>query len=208
MADVPGYTYVDIVRPDTQATEHVPEHWTYYAGAVTGRTIKPGVPWPSANAPKKCWNPAGIAPSTWVNGYGDLLAGKTLPLHMPDGPMDPEPEPEPEDPEFSRRAVAIARFLGRSGEARIKALAEEHAHAVAEFVFAYVQGNAGTREVDGSLTFPRDVEAVVVSATARLVTNPSQVDREAADGYSFAGSFKGFTLPELAILHRYRRRSA
>ena len=53
-----------------------------------------------------------------------------------------------------------------------------------------------------------DLRAVIITATARLVTNPSQVARESVDGYEAVGSFNGFSLPELAVLHRYRRRTA
>ncbi|HWH35488.1 MAG TPA: hypothetical protein VNT56_09260, partial [Acidimicrobiales bacterium] len=57
-------------------------------------------------------------------------------------------------------------------------------------------------------TVPDDLAAVVITATARLVTNPAQLEREHAGEYIAVGSFAGWTLPELAVLHRYRRRTA
>ena len=54
-----------------------------------------------------------------------------------------------------------------------------------------------------------DVAAVIVSATARAVTNPAHAEHLAAGPFTVRpGTFDGWTLPELAILHTYRRRAA
>jgi hypothetical protein len=59
----------------------------------------------------------------------------------------------------------------------------------------------------GSDTLPPDVASVVSSAAARLAANPvglRTVQRGEGDATAFAPD--GFTLPELAMLHRWRVR--
>lgn len=73
------------------------------------------------------------------------------------------------------------------------------------FVKGYKRGRGFLLEADG---VEDDIRAVIITATARLATNPSQVEREQADGWSAVGSFNGFTLPELFVLYKYRRRTA
>jgi len=220
MADIPGVTYVDITRPDTSTVEHVPVPWTYVSNY--GPWIKPGVPWPSEDAPVECWDSygeevVGIAPTSWTYvdtyGYAHLSNGYTFPAAMPDGDPnppelapEPEPEPEPAEPTFGDR---VAKFLGRGDDVRVVALGNEHGPVIEQFVNAYVRGNGVTVDPETlALTFPADLQAVIVTATARLVVNPAQLERETYDGYSATGGFRGFSLPELAVLNRYRRRSA
>lgn len=212
MADIAGFTYIDIYRPSTDTTEHIPQDWTYVSDY--GPWIKPNVPWPSADAPVKTTYPTtAIVPTSWVDYYGDLLPGKTIPKNMAAGdpkpaelaPPEPEPEPEPA-PTFG---VRVAKFLGRGDDTRLVALADEHAPVIEQFVNAYVRGNGVTIDPETlALSFTADLQSVILTATARLVVNPAQLERETYDGYSATGSFRGFTLPELAVLNRYRRRSA
>lgn len=105
--------------------------------------------------------------------------------------MQPEPE-------------KVARFLGRGDDTNVVALAGEHLPIVTAFVRAYTRGNGFVHGVPGD-----DLEAVIVSATARLVTNPEQASRvQVADYTESPAVLNGFTLPELAVLHLYRRRTA
>ncbi len=54
-----------------------------------------------------------------------------------------------------------------------------------------------------------DLAAVIVLATARLPTNPSQLVRKDFADVSFVHRpFDGFTMAERLVLHRYRKRSA
>jgi hypothetical protein len=99
----------------------------------------------------------------------------------------------------------VARFLGRAEEARLVAMAADHVKVVAAFARGYTRGRGF--DVDGAECAP-DLAAVIIAATARLVTNPSQVERENVDGYETVGSFAGWTLPEVFVLHQYRRRTA
>lgn len=99
----------------------------------------------------------------------------------------------------------VADFLGRGGDPKVVSLAGTHLPIVTAFVRAYTRGNG----FDPALGPNDDLAAVIVSATARLVTNPEQSQRvQVADYAESPAVLNGFTLPELAVLHRYRRRTA
>lgn len=99
----------------------------------------------------------------------------------------------------------VADYLGQGEDAEVIALAQEHLPIVTAFVRSYVRGNG----FDGN-SIPNDnLTAVIIAATARLTNNPEQNKRISVDDYSQTFStLDGFTLPELAVLHQYRRRSA
>lgn len=72
-------------------------------------------------------------------------------------------------------------------------------------VRAYTRGNG----FPNSVTVEEPLQAVIVSATARLVGNVTFMEYSQAGQFSHRpGTFDGWTLPELAILHLYRRRTA
>lgn len=52
-----------------------------------------------------------------------------------------------------------------------------------------------------------DVAAVVLMAAARLIANPEQLPYDVG-GTSIRGGFTGWSLAELFVLNRYRRRAA
>lgn len=115
------------------------------------------------------------------------------------GPASPPPPITGSDD-----AKAVARYLGRGSDQTVVALADEHLPIVKAFVRAYVRG-AGFA-ADGSPA--ENLRAVILSACARLTTNPAQVKRWQSIDYSETPvTLAGFTLPELAILHLYRRRA-
>lgn len=59
-----------------------------------------------------------------------------------------------------------------------------------------------------SLIALEDVAAVIVSSCARLVVNPEHTRDQTTGPFSIRqGIFNGWTLPELAILHRHRKRA-
>jgi hypothetical protein len=99
----------------------------------------------------------------------------------------------------------VVNFLGRSGDPPLLAIATDHVKIVTAFCRAYTRGQ-GFDDPDLPEEVTEDLRAVIVAATARLLVNPSQVEREEADGYSVVGSFRGFTLPELVVLNGYRKR--
>ena len=99
----------------------------------------------------------------------------------------------------------VAEFLGRGADNSLIDLAEVHLPVVTAFVRAYTRGNG----FDQAGAPSNDLAAVITSATARLVLNPSNRGPGTVGPFSETpGVFNGFTLPELAVLHLYRRRSA
>lgn len=98
----------------------------------------------------------------------------------------------------------VADYLGRGDDAALVALAGQHVEIVTAFVAAYTRDRGFTLGEPGA-----DVEAVIVSATARLSNNPAGTVSEAVGPYQHRPAvLDGFTLPELAVLHRHRRRAA
>lgn len=101
-------------------------------------------------------------------------------------------------------AADVAAFLGQGDDAEVVALAEAHLPVVTTFVKAYVRGNGFADGVPND-----DLSTVIKTATARLTVNPEQNRRISVDDYAQTfTTLDGFTLPELAVLHLYRRRSA
>lgn len=98
----------------------------------------------------------------------------------------------------------VAAFLGRGEDTSVLALAQAHLPIVTAFVRAYTRG--------GGFTFAEpsdDLAAVIVTATARLSVNPEQAQRVTVADYAETPAvLNGFTLPELAVLHQYRRRAS
>lgn len=103
-------------------------------------------------------------------------------------------------------AAQVGAYLGQGERVATLSLAAAHLPIVTAFVRAYTRGNGfavGTDEPDDAL------EAVIVSACARLTSNPEQVTHyQMADYAENPAVLNGFTLPELAVLHLYRRRTA
>ena len=101
-------------------------------------------------------------------------------------------------------AEQVLLFLGRPNDTALEQSAEQAIPVVSTMVRAYVRGT-------GEGWTPNDeLEAVVVTATARLITNPGQIPVDQATGpftQSLRGSFTGWTLAELAVLNRYRKRA-
>lgn len=101
-------------------------------------------------------------------------------------------------------AADVAEFLGQGDDEQIIALAGAHLPVVTTFVKAYVRGNGFAGGVPND-----DLATVIKTATARLTVNPEQNKRISVDDYAQTfTTLDGFTLPELAVLHLYRRRSA
>lgn len=99
----------------------------------------------------------------------------------------------------------VAKFLGRGDDTELIALAQEHLPIVTAFVEAYTRGR-GFDDATGEPANP--LRAVIITATARLVPNPEQMKRYQTGDYSENPAIlDGFTLPELAVLHRYRKRT-
>lgn len=109
------------------------------------------------------------------------------------------------NPALAPVAAKVAAYLGKGDDPRTVALAEQSLPIVLAFTRAYTRGNG----FDAFGVPSSDLAAVVITATARLVTNPEQSERVTVGDYSESfATFAGWTLPELAVLHLYRRRTA
>ncbi len=97
----------------------------------------------------------------------------------------------------------VAAFTGRGD--LDPGTVDAHLSTVTHMVKAYTR----SRGFDATTGEPGDdLAAVIVSACARAVTNPEHTTSQQLGTFSIRqGVFNGWTLPELAILHRYRRRA-
>ncbi len=96
----------------------------------------------------------------------------------------------------------VADFLGQGGNQGLAALAGEHAGIVTAMARAYTR-DRGFHGVEPA----EDVAAVITTATARLVSNPGQL-KGAAGPFQINGGFTGWSLAELFVLNRYRKRAS
>lgn len=98
----------------------------------------------------------------------------------------------------------LVSFTGIKGEGVVEQAETSLAMADA-LVDAYTRGRHRRRG-----EYRTGVEAVVIAVAARILANPEQIQqREQIGPYSYfkGEGFKGFTLVELAVLNRYRKRA-
>ena len=97
----------------------------------------------------------------------------------------------------------IAKLIGHPDNTQLVALADEAVEVVTEYVRAY------TRDEGFDDDYPTaPIAAVIKSATVRMTVNPQYLKRQSAGSQSVTPSIlDGFTLPELAVLNRYRKRA-
>jgi len=99
----------------------------------------------------------------------------------------------------------LAAFLGKDQDPNVLDLANAHLPIVTSMVRAYTQGSGFAAAGEPA----DDIAAVIVSSCARYVSNPTGMLSETVGQFSVRyGVFNGWTLPEPAILHQYRRRAA
>jgi hypothetical protein len=102
----------------------------------------------------------------------------------------------------------LLTFMGWSPDAVVTAQATAHLNTAALAARTYTRGRGFVKDADNSWTLEEDIAAVIVSAAARSLNNPTQDKRiEAGSFNSVPGSFAGWSLAELGILHAYRRRA-
>jgi hypothetical protein len=97
----------------------------------------------------------------------------------------------------------VAAFLGKPDDTAILDTAEQAIPIVTVMVKAYVRGTGDWEPSD-------ELEAVIVTAAARMVSNPGQLPVDMTTGpfaHSVRGAFQGWTLAKLFVLNRYRRRA-
>ncbi|MCZ0731888.1 hypothetical protein OY187_27930 [Mycolicibacterium iranicum] len=97
-------------------------------------------------------------------------------------------------------------MLGFGDDAALIALAVESVRIVTEMARAYTRDRGF---VGAEPSAP--VAAVIATASARLAANGSQLPRSDTAGVfsqDIRAAFQGWTLAELAVLNRYRKRAA
>ena len=92
----------------------------------------------------------------------------------------------------------VADFLGEPGSV---SLADEHVRVVTAMARGYTRGNGF-----GVGSVADDIAAVIVTATARLLANPEQIEG-AVGPIVTRGGFTGWNLAETFVLNAYRRRA-
>lgn len=134
----------------------------------------------------------------WIPGNGEIY-GDRRPVTFV-APVPPEDPPA----EAIGDGQTVADFLGRGDDTELVAMAGQHVAIVRAMVKAYTRDRGFTDDLPGD-----DLAAVIVSACARLVANPEHNVMVALGTFTIRpGIFNGWTLPELAILNRYRKRAA
>lgn len=95
----------------------------------------------------------------------------------------------------------VADFLGQGTDTTLVALAGEVVPVISAMVTAYTrQRGFLDGEPNGELA------AVITTASARMVANPEQLPTRVGSVEIRAG-FQGFSLAELFVLNRYRKRA-
>ena len=93
----------------------------------------------------------------------------------------------------------LGQPAGEGGDAQIAS----HLTTATAMVRAYVRDTG----FDGDMPAD-DLAAVIISSAARSYRNPTLDRTQTAGPFTQTpGTFNGWTLPELAVLHRYRTRA-
>lgn len=100
-------------------------------------------------------------------------------------------------------AYEVVALLGRGDDEDAITVAD----AMLTVVTAQVRAYTRDRGFSGDQPAP-DLDTVILTSTARLFANPENLRSESLGEYSVQRQvIDGWTLPELAILNRYRRRA-
>lgn len=96
----------------------------------------------------------------------------------------------------------VAAFLGQGDDTQLVALAGQAVNVVTAMARAY------TRDEGFTGADPNEqIAAVITTAAARLAVHPEQLATDVGS-VSVRGGFSGWTLAELFVLNRYRKRAA
>ena len=95
----------------------------------------------------------------------------------------------------------VAAFVGQGENPEFIALAGQQAPIITAMIRAYTRDKGFEADL-----VEEDLAAVIVTATARLMANPEQVQYRVGN-VSYQSSFSGWSLAETFVLNRYRRRA-
>lgn len=119
-------------------------------------------------------------------------------------PVDPEGPWDEWSALAANLGPKVAAYAGRPDHAETIEIAQAQLPVVAEYVRGHTRGRGFENAVPAS-----PLLAVIVSACARLVTNPEQIQYYSVGDYSERPAMlAGWTLTELDVLRRYRRTQA
>lgn len=195
------YTYVDTgtnaYPGDSQAIG-----WSLY---VFGSTPPPGM---TVTATSFSGTPteAGdfVVVLEWANRYNQKTRYNVL---VAVAGNEPEPEPEP----VTDDKADVAALMGQPDNPDLIAVIDKALETIRALVYAYTRGN-GFSGVWPNPELPNpelpnpELRAVIRTATARLTANPEQV-ASTVGGVTVGAGFNGWSLAELAVLNRYRKRA-
>lgn len=98
----------------------------------------------------------------------------------------------------------VANYLGRSDDTELVTLAGVHAEHMTNLVRAYTRGQGFISNEPAP-----DLDSVIVTSAARLVSNPEGLISKGIGTLSVTfGTFNGWTLAEQTVLNGWRRRLA
>ncbi|MGV9792398.1 hypothetical protein [Gordonia sp. NPDC003422] len=97
----------------------------------------------------------------------------------------------------------VVALLGRDGDTQLATIAEQAITIATAQVRGYTRG----RGFSGDQPDP-ELDTVILTSAARLAANPENLRSEKIGEYEVQRQvIDGWTLPELAILNRHRRRA-
>lgn len=96
----------------------------------------------------------------------------------------------------------VADFLGCGDDEKLVALAAQHAEIVTALARSYTRGRGFLFDEEAA----EDIEAAIITATARLVANPEQLSSDFGS-VALRGGWQGWNLAEQIVLNRYRVRA-
>lgn len=138
-------------------------------------------------------------------GLGLQAPAVTITRTVDSGGDDPGDDPGDDGPGWSNLPSLVAAYLGKPGSERYIERATAHVQIVTEYVRAYTRGK-GFKD-DGAIA--PELQAVIVTATAKLTYNPEQVEMfRSGDYVERPQQFQGWTLADLGVLKRFRRTTA
>lgn len=107
----------------------------------------------------------------------------------------------PEPVEVVDAKADVAALMGQPDNPDLIAVIDKALTTIYQLVSAYTRGNGFV----GGVPNP-ELRAVIRTATARLTANPEQV-ASTVGGVTTGAGFNGWSLAELAVLNRYRKRA-